>query len=326
MFNLTKYYKFIPYVIVTLGLTILYDKYKQRQQKEETMESYDMVQKFLLNDSNLATNKPILWIHNTYDTNSRYWQSFYSRTSNDLNQPYIMLVMKTIVDKNGRDCNVCLIDDNSFAKLIPNWAIDLSMIADPVKSKIRQLALSKLLFTYGGFVVPSSFICYQPLKPVFDQVTLGDKMFVGELVDYNSTAQYVNFFANTKFMGCLKGCEMMKEYNSYLESLISTDYTSESDFLGAYGRWCNEKINKGEINILPAALLGAQDSKGVPIGIEKLMNNSFIELSNKAIGVYLPADDILKRTAYQWLARMSAQQVLSSDTMVGKFLLQGSMM
>ena len=304
-----------------MGITILYDKYKLHQHTEETMESYDMVQKFLLNDSSLAKNKPILWIHNTYDINARNWQSFYSRNSTDLNQPYLMLSIKSIVDNNGEDCNICLIDDDSFAKLMPEWAIDLNLVADPVKSKIRQLALSKLLFMYGGFLVPSSFICFQSLKSITDQVTDGDKMFVGELVDRNSTSQYVNFFANTRFMGCQKGNVMMQNYSNYLESMISKDYTSESDFTGAYGRWCNEKVMNGEINMIPADMLGVKDNTGAVIGIERLLNNTFIKLSDSALGIYIPADDIIKRTAYQWFARMSAKQALTSETMLGKYLL-----
>jgi len=320
LFDITKFYKYIPYLIMMGGLTILYDKYKLHQQDEEKVESYDMVQKYLLNDSSLATNKPILWIHNTYDFNARDWQSFYSRNSTDLNQPYLMMVIKSIVDKNGADCNICLIDDESFPKLIPDWAIDLNLVADPVKTKIRQLALSKLLLTYGGFLVPSSFICFKPLKPIFEKATEGDKMFVGELVDRNSTSQYVDFFANTKIMGCVKGCDTMHQYSNYLETIISTDYTSESDFLGAYGRWCNEQVIHGKMNMLPAALLGAKDSRGAVIGIERLMGNSFVELSKSAIGLYIPADELLKRTHYQWFARMSVKQALASDTMIGKYL------
>jgi hypothetical protein len=321
MVDISKYYKYITYLIISVGLGILYDRYKLHQQTEENMESYDIVQKYLLNDSSLATNKPILWIHNTYDINARDWISFYSRNSTDLNQPYLMLTIKSIVDKNGADCNICLIDDDSFSKLIPDWAIDLNLVADPVKSKIRQLALAKLLFYYGGFVLPSSFICFKPLKSVYEQLIDGEKMFVGELVDRNSTSQFANFFANTKFMGCSKGSTTMQAYTSYLETLISRDFTSESDFLGAYGRWCNEKVISGEINMIPASMLGVKDIRGAVIGLERLINNSFVELSRTALGLYIPADDIIKRTAYQWFARLSAKQALASDTMIGKYLL-----
>jgi len=117
---------------------------------------------------------------------------------------------------------------------------------------------------------------------------------------------------------------MMEQYINYLQALVSTDFTSESDFLGASGRWCNDQVTQGAISLLPSALLGAKDSKGAVIGIERLMNNSFVELSPKAVGLYVPADDIVKRTNYQWFARMSAKQVLESDTTIGKYLVQYS--
>jgi len=52
-----------------------------------------------------------------------------------------------------------------------------------------------------------------------------------------------------------------------------------------------------------------------------LMSTKFLSLSGKVLGLYIPADEILKRTAYQWFARMSAKQALSSETMIGKYLL-----
>ena len=52
-----------------------------------------------------------------------------------------------------------------------------------------------------------------------------------------------------------------------------------------------------------------------------MINNSFVELSRNALGLYIPADEILKRTAYQWFARLSAKQALASDSMIGKYLL-----
>ena len=48
-----------------------------------------------------------------------------------------------------------------------------------------------------------------------------NKMFVGELLDRNSTSQQVNFFPNTKFMGCEKDNRTMKDYIDYLNSNIS---------------------------------------------------------------------------------------------------------
>jgi hypothetical protein len=112
----------------------------------------------------------------------------------------------------------------------------------------------------------------------------------------------------------------MKDYITYLETMNSTDYTDESNFLGAYGRWCNEKIINGEINLLTADNLGAKDTLGKPVTIDRLMGNTYIDLPGSVKGLYIPADEILKRSAFQWFARLSAKQALESETIIGKYL------
>ena len=320
--NFTQYSKYIMYFVITIALGILYDKYKLYEQRETQVESYDVVRKFLLNDDGLGkSKKPIIWIHTTYDINSRNWLDFYSRNSRDLNQPYIYLSIKTIVDKCGKDANICLIDDSSFQKLIPNWNIDVNMLADPIKSKIRELALARLLHFYGGYLVPNSFICFQDLTNYFNMLSSNNKMFVGELVDRNSTSTYVNFFPNTKFMGCQKDCPTMKDYCSYLETLVSHDFTDESNFLGSSNKWINQMVQQGQVNVIPASLIGAKDANGEPVGIEKLISCCYLELDKNALGLYVPADELLKRNMFNWFVRLSPRQVLGSDTILGKYLL-----
>jgi hypothetical protein len=322
MKHLTINYVFSLAALFVVG--VLYDKYKSKLKTEDGFEQYDIVKKFLLNDSPLGYNnaKPILWVHLVYDINSRWWPSFGSRNNDCLNQPYQYLTIKSIIDKCGEDFNICLIEDDTFAKLLPNWTINMRIVADPVRSKLRELALTKLLHTYGGFVLPSSFLCFQSLLNMYEKKTgNGTTMFVGELIDRKSTSQQVNFFPTTKFMGCAKDCGMMKEYMTYLEALISTDYTNESEFLGSYNRWCYDKILQGKMQMVGADELGTKDSKGKPITIEMLIGNTFVELAQAAQGLYIPADEILKRTAFQWFARLSAKQALDSDTIVGKYLL-----
>jgi len=310
------------YSFILLGAaSFLYNRYKKQTEDDEGMKQYELVKKYLLNDSSLAkSKKPIIWIHMTYEVNARWWPSFNSRNSDCLNQPYIYLTLKSIIDKCGNNFNICMIDDDTFANILPGWAVDLNLVANPIKSKLRELALAKVLYNYGGVVLPNSFICFQNLIDTYNTYTSNNKMFVGELLDRNSTSQQVNFFPNTKFMGCEKENSTMKDYIAYLETMNSTDYTDESNFLGAYGRWCNEKIVNGEMNLLTADKLGMKDTLGKPVTIERLMGNTYIDLPGTVKGLYIPADEILKRSAFQWFARLSAKQALASDTIISKYL------
>ena len=318
----SQYTHYIYPLTITIIMSLIYNKYKASEDEDEHMRNYRLVKQYLLNDSSLAqSKKPIIWIHMAYEANARRWQSFFSRKTDDLNQPYQYLTLKSIIDKCGEDFNVCLIDDDTFSNILPGWIVDLSLIADPIKMKIRQLALAKVLYNYGGFLLPSSFLCFQNLAPLYERLTDGGKMFVGEMIARSEIADKVNFFPSTKFMGCKKGCQTMSEYISYLEINVSTDFTAESRFIGAYNRWCYEKITRGEMNMIPADMLGVKDTAGKRVTLEILMGNTFLSLSERVQGIYIPADEILKRNAYQWFARLSAKQALESNTTLGKYLL-----
>ena len=317
-----KYINYIYTIGILAAVSIIYNKYKFHVQDDESFEQYELVKKYLLNESSLAqSKKPIIWIHMVYDVNARWWPSFGSRNTDDLNQPYQYLTIKSVIDKCGEDFNICLIDDETFSNIIPGWTIDLKVVADPIRSKIRQLALAKVLRSYGGMLVPSSFLCFQSLISMYETGTQGNMMFAGELIDRKSTSQQVNFFPTTKIMGCLKDCPIMTAYIGYLEELSGTDYTAESDFLGAYGRWCYARQQQGQVNIVTADQLGAKDQQGKPVTIERLLGNTFIDMPMNIQGLYIPAEEILLRTAYQWFARLSAKQALDTDTAIGKYLL-----
>jgi len=320
--NYNKYKKYILPIIGFLTFSFVYNKYKTSQDDSEDIKNYKIVKQYLVNDSSLAqSKKPIIWIHMTYETNARWWPSFSSRNTENLNQPYQYLTLKTIIDKCGNDFNICLIDDETFKNILPGWIIDLSIVADPIRSKIRQLALAKVLNIFGGFMLPSSFLCFQNLMPLYNTMTENGKMFVGELITHNSTSKDITFFPDTKFMGCEKGCHTMSQYIQYLETTVSSDFTDESNFNGDYNKWCYEQVQNGIMNMIPASALGVKDINGKQVTLEMLMSNNFLNLHDQVQGLYIPADEILKRSAYQWFARLSAKQALASETTIGKYLL-----
>jgi len=314
--------KYIGSLAVLLIMSLMYEKYKKRESFDDESKQYELVRKYLLNHSSLAqSKKPILWIHMDYEINARSWSSFGSRNNDHLNQPYLYLTIKSIIDKCGSDFNVCIIDDSTFSKILPGWTIDLHMTADPIRSKLRELALARALHSYGGILVPRSFICLQNLASIYEQSMSQKCMFVGEFIDRNSTSVQVSFFPNSKIMGCEKNCPIMAEYIQYMEKINSTDFTEESHFTGGSGKWFYEKIQQKQVMLIGAEKLGMKDTRGKAITVEMLLNDSFIEVSHDAVGIYVPEKDILKRSTYQWFPRLSTEQVLESSTNVGKFLL-----
>jgi hypothetical protein len=202
-------------------------------------DEYEQVKQYLLNQSPLyGYNRPKIWIHTKYEYNSRKWKSFYSRSSYDLNQPYIHLTIKSIINHCGDDFNVCLIDDDSFAKLIPNWDVNMSRTVEPVKSHLREVGMAQLLYYYGGMVLPNSFICCKNMLPFYQDGIgeKGDQFFVAERPnrydDFNHEIGKRNFVPDSYIMGCKKNCTAVKEYVDYLKGLYQV---KDSRILGPLG-------------------------------------------------------------------------------------------
>lgn len=325
------------YTFVVLSLLgIVYNEFKRKYLDDEN-DHYNIVKKYLLNDTDEFLKKlpdsklPIIWIHSKYEVNARNWVDFYSRNTKDLNQPYKELTLKTIIDKCGSDFNICLINDESFSDLIPNWNIDIHKVADPIKSNIRELAIAKILDTYGGMLLPDSFICLDSLKYIYNTGIQDDKMFVGELLHTNNVntpecnmETRNNYYPSTKLMGCAKECQTMKCYINMLETLISQDSTAESVFTGEIQLWLNEKVKMQGINIITSEYLGGRDNNGKIVTLDELMGSSFIEFHDSMLGIYIPDNELLLRSKYSWLSRMSSQQVLESNNVLGKYLVLAS--
>jgi hypothetical protein len=254
--------------------------------------------------------KPILWIHTSTEVNARNWESFYSRTSTKLNQPYLQITMKSIYDKCKDSFNICLIDDDVFRRLL-SWNIELDDLADPMKSHYRKLGISMLLYHYGGMIVPQSFLCVKNLRGL-----LTDKMMVVESINNGITHDQVPYFPNMEMMACRKGSLSMKAFMEYQEELYK-DKTAQSDFIGNTSLW----LNKADITIVDGKNIGIKKTNGKPIGIEELLGTDHIDIPDTVYGIYLPQTEILSRTKYKWFARMSPEQILSSQLMISKYIL-----
>ena len=51
------------------------------------------------------------------------------------------------------------------------------------------------------------------------------------------------------------------------------------------------------------------------------MGSTYIRMPKNMIGLYIPADEILKRTNYQWFARLSPEQIVESNILISKYLM-----
>lgn len=299
-------------------------KYKKTLEPDD---EYDMIKKYLLNDSPLyGFNRPKLWIHTKYEINSRKWKDFYSRNTTDLNQPYIHLTIKTIIDHCGEDFNICLIDDETFSKLIPSWDVDLNNMADPMKSHFRQMALAQLIYYYGGMIVPNSFICTKNLKSFYEEAISNNQPFVCEAV--NNTLNIQNqkrrllFVPDMYFMGAKRNDPIIQEFIEYLKKINrNPHFSNETDFVGNVSQWLLENTRAQKINLIGGEMVGIKTDDRKAILLDHLMEEEYLKIHPSSVGIYIPADEILSRPKFQWFAVLPSEEILKTNMIVSKYLI-----
>jgi hypothetical protein len=308
------------FVLVVLGF--LYRRLENKRLQEDYDDNYAAIRKYLLLDKELIqSKKPILWIHVPYEYNSRKWLSFGSRSSLDLNQPYLYLTIRSIIEKCDNSFKICIIDDRSFEKLLPDWNVDMTKISNPVLMNMRQLAIMKLIYIYGGMICPISFLCMKNLIGMYKKGVRNNKMFICENNDRNITSTTYEFYPNINFCGAEKENPIIYGLIDFMQRIISTDFTAQSAFLGDFDRWCESRIKENKINMIDGIDIGIKNIDEDPIKIEDLISQNYLKLYPGTFGIYIPSHDILKRRKYEWFARLSEKQVLESDTIIGKYLL-----
>jgi hypothetical protein len=314
-------------LILVAGVGFFYKRYNDKIEREERDENYEAIQKYLLNEGDLdelGKNKnPIIWIHIKYEYNARNWLSFGSRSSFCLNQPYLYLTVRSIIQQCSNDFRICIIDDQSFSKLLPGWSIDTTRISYPIIGYVREMALARIVHKYGGMVVPPSFLCMRNLSELYNYNTQNGKMFIVENIDRNITSTTNMFYPSLKFFGSNeKENPVLADLIDFMQRTISYDYTDQTKFQGEFDRWVASKVQKNEVNIVDGKLIGVKTAKySEPILIDDLLSNSYIDLYDKTFGIYIPADEVLKRRHYEWFSRLSVEQVLESKIIISKYML-----
>ena len=320
--------KGVLYTVATLSIILVANMFGNKIRDAIYPNNEDeLIRKYLLNDSPLyGYNRPKLWIHSTYEYNARKWKSFGSRSSTDLNQPYIHLTIQSIIHHCGDDFNICLIDDDSFSQLIPGWKYNVSDMPEPSRNYFRELGMCELLYIYGGMVVPNTFICLKNLVPLYLGGIQDEKPFVCETP--NHYASIINsqennsFTSDHKFMGAPKRCPVIRDMIDYVKQRNNNaHFSTEPEFFGYVSRWLNNECKRNHINKVDGIYIGVKTKQGKPVLIEDLLGEETIPFcTQRTSGIYLPGNELLKRCAYKWFSVLPLHEILNSNMIVTKYL------
>ena len=303
-------------IITTIG--ILYDKYKTKYFGLDDYDKEELVRKYLINES--KKGKPIMWIHLDYVVNSRHWQSFYSRNSMNLNRPYIECCVETIMKYCGESFNICLIDDESFSNLLPDWTTQMNLLSTPLKEHMRIKGTLSLLYEYGGLLMPNSMVMLKNIKSLYNDSLQNNDCFTVEMVNTTSTNNTLKFIPSYKFMGAKQRSVGVKNLIKFVDDLILRDHTSEMDFKASINRYLLKCCMENKIHLVSGNYIGIKKENSKPVLLDDLMSDKYIHLYDGMYGLYI-SDDILVRSKYEWFTRQSKEQIFGNDNNIAKYML-----
>lgn len=320
LFNKDSITKYLIAASLILIASIVGKKFKRYFDDEAySPNDYKLIKQYLLNDDLYHSGKPNLWIHSKYEINARAWKSFGSRNTYDLNQPYLHLTIKSIIHHCEKSFNICLIDDATFGKLLPGWNIKMDHLAEPFRTHYRELGMLKLIYEYGGMVVPNSFLCFRDLIHLYSPEKVP---FVAENVN-RASGTSLDFTPDIRFIGAQKKCPVINDLVLYISTRNAhPHYSAESDFTGAISMWCMDRVRERKIKLLSADMIGAMSATNKkPILLDHLMEEQYLDIPTHAMGIFIPADEILNRPKYQWFSVISSDEVLNGTTILSKYFI-----
>ena len=285
---------YIISIFVLIGMLTIYNNIQNDDEKKCQFKKYKQYLIEYTSTEKVDLNKPILWIHVSHEKNARWWQSFYSRNTEYLNQPYIFLTIKSIIKQNYKDFNICLIDDDSFNYIIPGWNHNISSMANPVKCYMRKLALSKMLSIYGGLLVPKTFVCTKSLITMYKAGLKNTNIFTCENLPKSILSNKLFYYPNIDFMGCRAKSNEIIELTDFIAKNISKNVTNEMKFSDTINSYCYDLALNKKLDIICGSKIGIKDINNKQVVIERLFENENINLVNDHYGLYIPELEIAR--------------------------------
>jgi hypothetical protein len=220
--------------------------------------------------------------------------------------PYLYVTMKSIYDKCADSFNICLINDDSFSRLVPQWSVDLENMPSPVKDHYRQLGLTSLLFLYGGLLVPAATLCLKDLVYMYEDNMVDDAFVVERYAD--------GFCPNPLFMGCRRRSETMKAFMKFQSELFKNDKTNRVDFQDQVGQWAHNRMR-----VVDGINVGVKTAEGKPVLIQDLLGTTPVPFYKDAVAIQIP--EVENRPKFSWFCRMSPEQILDSNMVISNYIL-----
>jgi len=311
---MNEVYLYIIFIIFIFSILIFYkyqDRYYELINKIKN-EEFDIDSYFFKDVTHLKrSTKRKIWIHLPIEKNSRKWLSFNSRSSTDLNLDYMALCIKSIIDYCGQHYDIVLFDDSNLNMLLPEHNVDYTILSGNTLEKYRQHSILNILYNYGGIVMPNSIFMSKSIY----HLDKFNTFYVTEMPNQGLNSTMNDFVYSTQLMGSNSHNPILLEYIHKYSSSCLKDLTNESYYFS------DQLLKQMDIPILNGKMIGVKDINDNKVILEDLLDTKMIQFDKSHIGVYIPHNELMRRTKYNWFACLNAEQLLETNLFITKYML-----
>ena len=311
-----SFHKYLLPIVTVAFIAVIVKPVRRFMENDERKNRNALIRKHLLSDIALYGNdKPKLWVFaGTSKPCMSPWRSLRDYLNPDLSEPYISECVKSIIKNCSGDFNVIIVDDDTMSNFLPDWNVSLDCITGVERRMKRIQGLVRLLYRYGGMVVPASFLCFESPVRLLSQTPF----VVNTINKRRNAAEFKNepkFAPNMLFMGAQPGCAAINRLMNFLENASDTYHSSEeSAFLGISSKFISDIMT-----VIPSRIIGTSDKEGKPIELEDLFSITVPALSPDALGIYFDNDEINRRSKYNWFTEVEIEHVIDSELAIGRY-------
>jgi hypothetical protein len=287
--------------------------------KAPKMNIYDLDGYFVESVNLNHSYKPKIFVHLPLERNERLWDSFGSRSTEQMNLSIAYMSILSIIKHCGGKYDVILFDNSNIRDLLDTYHMlddisdrDYKTLNDRDLRHWEDYCKCKIIYEFGGTMMRPYFYFNQcPDKSILQSNEFRVTHYVNEGLKHTNS----QFIPLTQyFMVSGRRNSDLKLYLDYLEDDFR--YPEHHD---------PDKYNRSykDLHMLKAIdpkLFGIQNTKGLPVFYDDLLSsNKELYLSPSMVALFVNVDVHMKHRQNQWFLRMSPDQILASHTFIGQY-------
>lgn len=264
--------------------------------------------------------KPKIFIHVPYEKNSRNWESFGSRSSEDLNLSIVFLCIKSIIEHCGYKYDIILFDDDNIEEMLEKYNLhdecsnrDHKTLNNIQRKYWLNYCKAKILYEFGGTMMSPYFYFNKcPSSKYLKSTNLQGLYYVNEGLK-NTNEKLIPSMDH--YMVSNKYNSDLKIYLSYLKELCLGDHIADAS-----------KYDKMYKHLEGLKLFDPRDfcitnKNNEPIYYDDWLSaNKQLDLYDGHFCLYVNVELHKIQTKNGWFLRMSPEQIISSNTIIGQYL------